>query len=304
MEEKKPVVLVVDDHQFNLELIEEYLSDEDVETVCVDNGAEALSILEESPQRFSAVLLDRMMPGIDGMEVLSKIKNEYALNQLPVIMQTAQSGKENVLEGLTAGAHYYLSKPYSQHELTKIVASAIRDYQGYLEIQERLKQTTQPLQMMISGVFSFKSLSEARNLAALLANFCPDPNSVIVGLSELMVNAVEHGNLGITYQEKSSLNAEGEWENEVARRLEMTAYSDKQVTVEYMRNDNEVTFQITDEGSGFDWEEYMEISPEHAFDSHGRGITMAKTISFNKVEYLDTGNKVLVTVLCNKPVEI
>lgn len=304
MEAAKPVVLVVDDHHFNLELIQEYMCEEEIETVCVDSGEKALSLLNESPHRFSAVLLDRMMPGIDGMEVLSRIKSEHGLKQLPVIMQTAKSSKENVLEGLTAGAHYYLSKPYSQNELITIVSSAIREYQAYVDIQERLKQTTQPLELMYRGEFAFRSLGEARNLAALLANFCPDPDSVLIGLTELMINAVEHGNLGISYEDKSKLNASGEWENEIARRLDMHAYKHKVATIEFNRDDNEITFMIVDQGAGFDHSMYLEISPERAFDSHGRGIAMANKVSFTSLEYLGIGNEVRVTVLLKNAVTI
>lgn len=299
MEQIRPVILVVDDHQFNLELIEELLHEEYVETVCVNSGKDALSFLYESPKRFSAVLLDRVMPGIDGMEVLSKIKNEKNLNHLPVIMQTAKSSKEEVLEGLQAGAHYYLSKPYSQNELSTIVATAIRDYKSHLELQERLRQTAQQPHLMQQGKFLFKSLCEARKLASMLANFCPDPDSVILGLTDLMINAIEHGNLGITYDEKSKLNAKVAWESEVARRLELPLNKDKYATIEYQRSDNEISFLIVDQGNGFDWEEYMQISPERAFDNHGRGIAMANSLSFNNIEYLDSGNKVIVTVLLN-----
>ena len=117
---------------------------------------------------------------------------------------------------------------------------------------------------MCEGKFTFKSLSDARNLASLLATACPEPDSVMLGLTELMINAVEHGNLGITYKDKSALNVEGEWENEVARRLELPLYKDKNVTIEFSRNDNKITFLIVDQGNGFDWNKYMEMSPfEH-----------------------------------------
>ena len=296
MMSEPPTILVVDDELFNLELIKEYLSEEDVETVCVDRGDHALSLLQESPQRFSAVLLDRMMPGIDGMEVLAQIKANDKISKLPVIMQTAKSGRENMIEGLRAGAHYYLSKPYSQQALTTIVSTAITDYKNYLDIHDRLKQTTQSLKMMYKGNFAFKSLSDARNLAALLANACPNPDSVILGLTELMINAVEHGNLGITYKEKSELNADGEWENEVERRLNLPSNKGKYASIEYSHDDDEVTFLIVDQGDGFDWKQYMEICPERAFDSHGRGIAMANSISFDRIEYRGTGNKVCVAI--------
>jgi len=296
MSDAIPKVLVVDDEEFNLELIEEYLSEIDVDVLCVDRGEKALSVLKESPQAFSAVLLDRMMPGIDGIEVLLKIKADEALDRLPVIMQTAKIGRENMLEGLNAGAHYYLSKPYDQQTLVAIVSTAIRDYQQYVRMRTSLKQSEQTLEIMDRGTFSFKSLEEGRKLASLLANTCPDSEKVVLGLTELITNAVEHGNLGITYEEKSKLNEEGRWESEILDRLSLPSYKDKVATVEFERNNSEIIFTITDQGKGFDWSQYMEMSPERAFDSHGRGIAMAKSMSFENIRYHDNGKKVRVTV--------
>jgi CheY-like chemotaxis protein/anti-sigma regulatory factor (Ser/Thr protein kinase) len=296
MAEEKTTVLVVDDEIFNLDLITDYLTESDIDVVCVERGEHALNVLQESPERFSAILLDRMMPGMDGIEVLTRIKNDEKINRLPVIMQTASSGKKNMLEGLNAGAYYYLSKPYDQETLIAIVKTAIRDYQHYVHIQESLKQSAQTLKMMDKGLFNFRSLEDGRNLATLLANACPDSERVVLGLTELIINAVEHGNLSISYEEKSRLNAEGGWESEVANRLASPAYKDKYATVEFNRSDNNITFVITDQGKGFDWREFMKVSPERAFDSHGRGIALANSISFTNVEYLNNGNKVCVTI--------
>lgn len=295
MDNDKPVVLAVDDEPFNLEMIKEYLSE--IETVCVESGEQALLILKESPEKFSAVLLDRMMPGLDGIEVLKKIKENESTSRIPVIMQTAKAGKECMLEGLKAGAHYYLSKPYDQQTLLAIISTAIRDYQRYKDIQENLEQSAQTLKLMNKGEFNFKSLNEARCLSALLAKSCPESDSVVFVLTELMINAVEHGNLGISYKEKSSLIASEKWEEEVAHRLTLPENANKNVFIEFDRNDKGITFIITDQGTGFDWQQYMEISPNRAFDSHGRGIAMANSISLNQIEYIEAGNVVRLTVL-------
>lgn len=293
-------VLAVDDELANLELIEEYLYDVGIETVSVGDGVQALNILQEQPQRFSAVLLDRMMPGIDGMEVLSRIKADDRLNHIPVIMQSGKAGKDNMLEGLNAGAHYYVSKPYDKQTLSAIVSAAVRDHQDYTYIKNNLKQTTSTthtLKLMEHAMFRFKSLNEGKNLAALLANACPNTDDVTLGLTELMINAVEHGNLGIGYEEKSRLNMNDDWEQEISRRLTLSSNKDKFVSIEFKRTDKAITFLIADQGKGFDWVEYMEMSPMRVFDSHGRGIAMANSISFDKIEYLGSGNEVSVTVL-------
>jgi len=297
MSETNPTVLVVDDDKLNLELVTEYLRETEITTVSVDNGETALNMLQESPERFSTVLLDRMMPGIDGMEVLSRIKSDSVLTKLPVIMQTAREGRKSMLEGLQAGSYYYLTKPYDRHTLLAIIRTAVNDYLRYCELQNNVKQTANTLKMMNKGKFTFQTLEEARNLAALLANACSDADHVVLGLTELMVNAVEHGNLGISYEEKSRLNASGEWESEVEKRLNIPENSSRLATVEFERNEDEIVFIIMDQGAGFEWANYLNPSPDRAFDSHGRGIAMARSISFDQIEFRGNGNEVSVTVV-------
>lgn len=60
----------------------------------------------------------------------------------------------------------------------------------------------------------------------------------------------------------------------------------------YLRLENEILLTIKDEGYGFNWRDYMEISPERATHSHGRGIALAKMMSFDRLEYLGCGNEV------------
>lgn len=297
MSETRPHVLVVDDDELNLELITEYLRESEIIPVSVDNGETALNMLNESPERFSAVLLDRLMPGIDGMEVLSRIKSDPVLTKLPVIMQTAKEGQKSMLEGLQAGSYYYLTKPYDRHTLLAIIRTAVNDYLRYCELQDNVKQTANTLKMMDKGRFTFQTLEQARNLAALLANACAEADHVVLGLTELMINAVEHGNLGISYEEKSMLNALGEWESEVEKRLNMPENSSRCATVEFERNENEIIFNILDQGDGFEWKNYLDLSPDRAFDSHGRGIAMARSLSFDVIEFRGNGNEVSVTVV-------
>lgn len=297
MNDRMPAVLVVDDEELNLELISEYLRETEIQPVTVACGERALEMLRESPDKYSAVLLDRMLPGADGLEILREIKRTNELAMLPVIMQTARDSKESMLEGLQAGAYYYLTKPYDRGTLVAIVRTAISDYKTYRQLQTNVKQTAHTLKMMDRGQFTYRTLDEARSLAALLANACNDSDHVVLGLTELMVNAVEHGNLGIGYEEKSRLNAVGRWEDEVAARLNRPEHVDKYVTVEFERSENTIVFAILDEGEGFEWQKYLELSPERALDSHGRGIAVANSISFDRIEYRGSGNEVFVTVV-------
>ncbi len=296
MENAKATVLVVDDEEFNLEILTEQLEDEGYEPVGAINGQQAWELLEKEPQRFDAVLLDRMMPQMNGMEVLERIKAHPVLKTLPVIMQTAKAAKEDILEGLQAGAYYYLTKPFERETMLAIVDTAVADYRRYLDLQQEAARTVHTLSLMEQGLFLFRTVDEARNLATLLANACPAGQKLVIGLSELFVNAVEHGNLGIGYDEKTRLNEQGEWQLAVEQRQALPEHVDKQVQVNYTHRDNEFRFLIRDQGEGFDWRGYLEIAPERAYDNHGRGIAMARSLSFDSLEYRGKGNEVLAVI--------
>lgn len=117
-----------------------------------------------------------------------------------------------------------------------------------------------------------------------------------MGLSELMINAIEHGNLDIGYDEKSELRKEDMWELEIAKRLDSPENKDKFATLDIINDADAVTYTITDQGNGFDWDEFMEFDTTRVMDNHGRGIAMANKLYFSKLKYQGNGNVVIVTV--------
>lgn len=285
-------ILVVDDEPLNLEILSEYLDGTGYVIITAEQGAQAWDILQQSEQEFDLVVLDRMMPVMDGIELLTKIKAEPRFTQIPVILQTAAASKEQVAEGLQRGAYYYLVKPYEREALISIIRAALYERTRRLELRDLLKKHNTVATLLTQGEFSFRTLEEARQLAGFLAHLCPKPETAIIGLAELMINAVEHGNLEISYQDKSRLNEEGKWAEEVERRLQLPEYNQRWVHLSYFREAHCIRFEIEDEGHGFAPDNYLEIRPERAFDSHGRGIAMARMLSFSKLEYLEKGNKV------------
>jgi len=304
MSDINPTILLVDDEPFNLKILEEHLEDAGYDTVSVTNGLEAWRILEESHQKFDAVLLDRMMPEMDGMSVLKRMKSHQEMFNLPVVMQTAKAAKNEVIEGLEAGVHYYLTKPYGRDQLLAVVKRVVSDYRYRRELENETRKSRGSLALMEQGRFLVRTLDEAHNLAAMLAATTEKTEKVGLGLSELLVNALEHGNLGIGYEEKSELNLKGIWEEEIERRISLPQNQNKRVTIDYHRSDYELVIAIEDQGEGFDWNKYMEISPERAFDSHGRGIALANMLSFDSLEYLGKGNRVVVKLNLSEEVEL
>lgn len=289
-------VLIVDDEAINRLLLNEYIVDAGYDPVHAECGTEALDILYKEPDRFSAVLLDRMMPDMDGLTVLKEMKTKPALRDIPVIMQTAKALKSEIQEGLESGSYYYLTKPFDRKTLLTVLKAAVEQFKAHELLISELKDTTSTFSLMQSGVFECSTLEEARSLSKLLAICCPDPNKTVTGLSELIINAVEHGNLGITYDEKTDLIKNNNLYDEIDKRLSLAVYKDKKVNIEYQRTDAGIMFLITDMGSGFNYKNFMEKDLSEILDSHGRGIAMAKLLSFSSIEYYGCGNKVKATI--------
>jgi len=296
MADNKATILIVDDEPFNIEIIMEYLEDEGYDLRSAEDGLDAWNQLEVQPNDFDLILLDRMMPNMDGMETLEKIKSHPVLMELPVILQTALASKQDIADGMKAGAYYYLTKPFEEEMLRSVIATAVEDRLRYRAIQDGLDQPSLMDQLMSEGKFTFRSLDEAREVATMLSSICPDPQRVVIGLSELLINAVEHGNLEISYDEKGKLKENGNWQEEVEKRLQMPEYASRSVSVEMEKNDSFVYFHISDDGEGFDFNSYLEMDPDRAFDNHGRGIAMSRMLSFDTLEYIDKGNQVKVGV--------
>jgi DNA-binding response OmpR family regulator len=293
-------ILVVEDEPISLETLKIVLGDEGHEVVSAVNGTEAWMLLEANPRSFDVVLLDRLMPDMDGIEILRRMKASAAMERTPVIMQTALASGDAVTEGLRAGAYYYLTKPFAADTLVAIVAAAVRDHLDYLALLQEVRHASRTVGCLQSAEFSFRTVAEARDIATLLAQTAPDPERVVLGLSELMLNAVEHGNLGITYDEKSALGVGDPLAEELERRLADPANAGKRAVVSFLRLPGELRFLIRDCGKGFDWQPFLEMSPERAFDTHGRGIAMSRLVSFDQLEYLGAGNEVEAVVYLPK----
>lgn len=289
-------ILVVDDEPFNLEILSEHLLDADYEVVTAEDGAAAWDILLHDSRGFDAILLDRMMPRMDGMEVLARVRQHPEFQHVPVVMQTAVGAAENVREGLIAGAYYYLIKPFKRDMLLAIIEAAVGFHRDKIALERQVDEQAHAYRLLVNGEFRFRTLDEARKLTLLLSQACPDPQKVALGISELLVNAVEHGNLGITYAEKAQLLQQGRWQEEIEERLETPQYSDRFVKVTFRTHDDAISIVIADQGKGFDWQPFLNFSPDRAFDPHGRGITMARMMSFDELQYRGSGNEVAVQV--------
>ena len=289
------VLLVEDDEIISL-LIEDALTEVGHQVVIQKDGQAAWDQLQGGDHAFDAILTDRNMPRMDGMALLRKLKSASHLRDIPVIMETAETAAESIQEGIDQGAHYYLTKPFKPEVLVAIVNAAIEQYRDHRQLKETALRAERPFACLHQGSFRFSSLDEGRMLANFFAQAAPEPEKRVIGLQELLINAVEHGNLGLSYQEKTGLLMEGRWQEEVERRLGLPEYRERFVEVLFERLPQAIRFTIRDQGEGFDWHQYLDFDPARIFDPHGRGIAMARMMSFSSLEYQGNGNTVLATI--------
>lgn len=289
-------LLIVDDDEFICEINQEILLGQGYEVATAEDAEQAWKRLDQKPEQFDLVLLDKHLPGMDGIELLRKLKADPRFKTLPVVMLTGDSAQADIEEGLNEGAYYYLTKPSPEAVLMQVVRNALDDLKHKRELYSQVGKRTLGLHHLMRAEFSIRTIEEAKNLAIVLADASRQPARTVNGYSELLINAIEHGNLAISYKDKSELLKKGEWANEVERRLQQPQYAERQVVVQLSRLANLFSVVIIDQGAGFPWRDFLEFDPARAFDLHGRGIAMSKNLSFDDLRYLGNGNTVITTV--------
>jgi two-component system, OmpR family, alkaline phosphatase synthesis response regulator PhoP len=136
-------VLIVDDEPNILELLEYNLKKEGFDVIKAETGERAASILEKTKPEI--ILLDQMLPGIDGLELLKKIRSSDSFSDIPVIMVTARSDEIDKIIGLELGADDYVTKPFSVRELVA-------------RVKANLRRSNRSESAIISSVINYKSL--------------------------------------------------------------------------------------------------------------------------------------------------
>jgi diguanylate cyclase (GGDEF)-like protein len=192
-------ILIVDDHEDNVELLRARLEARGYETDTAADGQQALEhVRAHAPD---LILLDVMMPKVDGIEVARRVKSDSTLPFIPIIMQTALDSTESKVEGLDAGADDYITKPINFAELEARVRSLLRikNLQEQVEGQKReLEQLNERL-LRISQTDGLTGLFNRRHVEQELGHMFD--HSVRLGelLAVLMVDLDKFKSVNDTY---------------------------------------------------------------------------------------------------------
>ena len=123
-------ILAVEDDECSLDILDNYLSEAGYEVIPAADCAIALRKLEENPG-VKVILLDRLLPAMDGIELIRNLKCDERFKSIPIVVQTALALPEQVLESAEAGALFHLSKPYNRLQLLGVVNAALHDAESH-----------------------------------------------------------------------------------------------------------------------------------------------------------------------------
>ncbi len=173
-------ILVVDDVEDNVKLLGYDLEDEGHEVLAAYSGKQALELADQ--ERPDVIMLDIMMPEMDGLEVCRRLKDNPELAPIPVIIVTAKDLDDDVIKGLDAGAHDYVVKPYNFRKVMARVRSAIR-----------VKTAHDKVEALNHALGEARAAAEAsaRHKSEFLANMSHEirtPLNGIIGMTELLLH--------------------------------------------------------------------------------------------------------------------
>jgi len=294
---KKRSVLVLDDDEINLMILIKGVESAGFLPRPFTDAESAWAYMQANPNAFDIALLDKMMPGVDGMELLRRMKADPQLRHILVIMQTGDVGVVQMRQGLEAGAYYYLTKPFHPEILVALLHSCGNECMMREEMLQQLDSSRSSLRLLAEGEFLLSTHAEARNLCATIAQLSNAPEQVAGGLMELLSNAIEHGNLAIGYAQKRAWLLGGVWEERLQAHANKPDYAGRKVRLHFSQEEDVIKVVVRDEGAGFDWRTYLtdEKNLLKLNEPNGRGIAKAFN-ALSKVQYVGNGNEVYCSV--------
>jgi len=184
----KTTILVVDDNAMNRELATDLLDDAGYLVQQANDGHEALNLLDQNSANIDVILLDVMMPGIDGYETCRRIKDHPIWRLIPVIMLTALNDVNSRILALDAGADDFLSKPFNEEELLARVRSSTQVKHLHDQLED-----TESILFALANVVEIKDQYTDQHLKRM-AQYS-ERLAQLVGLSEAEQRIVRYGGI-------------------------------------------------------------------------------------------------------------
>ncbi|MBS4059739.1 MAG: response regulator [Bacteroidetes bacterium] len=312
MELIKKKILIVDDNPRNIQIVGNILMKEDVNIAYATEGAKAIELTKTND--FDLILLDIMMPGLDGFSVCEQLRLQKSTMMVPIIFLTAKTDAESIIKGFMAGANDYLTKPFNSAELT----ARVKTHLDLFTKQKQLDELNQSLEIKVkertaqleAANRQLLNLEKAKSeFLSIISHELRSPLNGMIGLTTLLSQT------DLTPEQNEYLDSLTQTSRRLARFSEMalliTSLQTKNQTVEIYPVLIKVIIDIVIE----EMQEIMidkEIDLTQSFDNENIQLyvdadLIRKCISIlieNAVYHLPAGGKIQLKVFEAEPEKI
>jgi YesN/AraC family two-component response regulator len=240
------------------------------------------------------IFLDLEMPKLDGLGALSRIRDEDPT--VPVVIVSGTTDAETTERALSLGAVNLIRKPFDTQEIQFVLDQIYKALQEQTDFHDVLdlvdKRATSLSFAGRTGILSKVVGFLGRELVNGYPGFEVPITEIKLALYEALANAYEHGNLGITFEEKSNvLMSAGGIQGLIEERLQDETLAERRIHIHAEYRDNGATYSIRDEGEGFDHDSQASKPVAAATALHGRGITLIRHY-MDEISWNESGNEI------------
>lgn len=285
-------IMMIHNHGMRSPEIVQALKSQNSPYMEVNGLQDAYDLLIKKSSEFHTIITCYNHLSDDG-EFLKKLAENHKLKDIPLILNIPAIDPPNIKDFTHSASCQWLFNPFTEPSLHLMVHAAENDYTQRRTLRQKINSQQSVIETMTRAVFHIKTIEQAKILTDMLSQTCPDPDRIAFGLFEMLTNSIEHGNLEIGNEEKWRLMANNCHRDEINMRLDMPEYKDRYVEITFEREKALVSFKIEDQGSGFNFKDYLNIDFSANQTPHGRGISLARATSFDYMEFLGKGNKLL-----------
>lgn len=260
------------------------------------NAMEALELLKSDPP--DVALIDIRLPDMSGIELLQRMKRVRP--EVRSIMMSGLADMQDTIKALRCGAVDFFQKPLKIEDVIVSIENAmeaLKNGRAGKSVQSFLAEELKTYAIPNDVALIPQLTAELSRALENEPGFCPDEvEGIRTSIHEMLLNAIEHGNLAITYEDKTKLmqSVHGLRREMEARALD-PRYRDRRVTIFYENTPKAFLIRIADEGEGFDHSALPDPTQMGEIP-HGRGILISR-VFMDEVRYNETGNEVTLVKL-------
>ncbi len=281
----KGKILIIDDNIDLLDYLKDFFMIYNYEVILAETGNEGIEKFREYMP--DIVISDMRLPDKNGNIVVKEIKEID--NEVPIIIITGYSDHQLILSAMKNGAVDLLKKPFKPNDLKYLINKIetlfkkikVRLSASFVQWEKRhiiIRNDIHIIRSVVDFIFS--------NIDYI----CEDVSFMKIGLQEVLINAIEHGNLDISNKEKQELLDKGDYNKILKERVQQAEYKDKYVDIKIFSTPQYLKITIQDQGKGFDPTNIPDPeNPENFLKESGKGILMAMH-AFDETVYNDVGN--------------